>query len=247
MAFETNRSFTRGQAEAAQIDVGLRAHMLRVYNYMASGLALTGITGWVVANTPSIQEVFFQVAPGGRMAPTGLGWIAIIAPIGLVMALSFGIARMKASTAQGLFWVYAALMGISLASLLMVYTGTSVARTFFVTAASFGGLSLYGYTTRRDLTGFGSFLFMGLIGIVLASLVNMFWPSPGLSFIVSIVGVLIFAGLTAYDTQKIKEMYLEADDSETAGRKAVMGALTLYLDFINLFIMLLRFMGDRRS
>ena len=246
MAFETNRGMTRAQAEAAQIDVGLRRYLLNVYNYMASGLALTGIVAWVVANSPSIQAVFFQQTARG-FGPTGLGWIAIIAPLFLVMGISFGIARMRASTAMTLFWVYAALMGISLSSLLMVYTGASVARTFFVTAAAFGGLSLWGYTTRRDLTGFGSFLFMGLIGIILASVVNMIWPSPGLTFVVSIVGVLIFAGLTAYDTQKIKELYWEADGEEVTARKAVLGALTLYLDFINLFILLLRFMGDRRQ
>ena len=247
MALETERSRAWGgsQADAAQIDVGLRQYMLSVYNYMASGLLLTGIVAWVVANTASIQEVFFQQTARG-MAPTGLGWIAIIAPIGLVLAMSFGINRMRASTAQALFWGYAALMGISLSTLLLVYTNASVARAFFATAASFAALSLYGYTTKRDLTGVGRFLFMGLVGIVIASLINMFWPSPGLTFVVSIVGVLVFAGLTAYDTQKIKEMYFAGDDSEVMTKKAVNGALRLYLDFINLFVMLMRLMGDRR-
>ena len=246
MALETQRrAWTASQAEAAEVDVGLRQYMLRVYNYMASGLALTGIVAWVVANTASIQQVFFQATPRG-IAPTGLGWIAIIAPIGLVMAMSWGINRMRASTAMTLFWVYAGLMGVSLSTLLLAYTGASVARTFFATAASFLALSLYGYTTKRDLTGFGRFLFMGLIGIVIASLINMFWPSPGLTFVVSIVGVLVFAGLTTYDTQKIKEMYFAGDGSEVMTKKAVNGALRLYLDFINLFIMLMRLMGDRR-
>jgi len=246
MALETNRRvWGASQADAAQIDVGLRQYMLSVYNYMASGLALTGIVAWLVANTASIQQVFFQATPRG-IAPTGLGWIAIIAPIGLVFAISFGINRMRASTAQALFWGYAALMGVSLSTLLMAYTNASVARAFFATAASFAGLSLYGYTTRRDLTGFGRFLFMGLVGIVIASVINMFWPSPGLTFVVSIVGVLVFAGLTAYDTQKIKEIYFAGDDSEVMTKKAINGALRLYLDFINLFIMLMRLMGDRR-
>lgn len=248
MAFETERSsWTRSQADVAQIDVGLRSYMLRIYNYMASGLALTGIVAWIVANNQSLQQLFFQVGVHGGIGLTGLGWIATLAPLGLVLALSFGLARMQASTAQGLFWLYAALMGISLSSLLLVYTGTSVARTFFITAGSFAGLSLWGYTTRKDLTGFGSFLIMGLIGLLLASVINMFFASSAMTFVISVLGVLIFAGLTAYDTQKIKEMYWEADDDQTASKKAVMGALTLYLDFINLFIYLLRFVGDRRQ
>ena len=246
MAFNPQRTWAGSQADAAQIDVGLRQYMLRVYNYMASGLALTGIVAWIVANTPSVLEVFFHATPRG-VTPTGLGWIAIIAPIGLVMAMSFGIQRMRASTAQLLFWVYAALMGVSLSTLLLAYTEASVARAFFATAASFAGLSLYGYTTSRDLTGFGRFLFMGLIGIIVASLINMFWPSPGLTFVVSIIGVLVFAGLTAYDTQKIKEIYWAGDSDEVLTKKAINGALALYLDFINLFIMLMRLMGDRRQ
>ncbi len=248
MAFETERSaWTRGQADVAQIDVGLRQYMLRVYNYMASGLALTGLTAALVANTPALWDLFFQVGPVGRAAPTMLGWIAIIAPIGLVLALSFGIAKMRASTAQGLFWLYAGLMGISLSSIFMVYTGTSITRVFFITAASFTGLSLYGYTTKRNLSAFGSFLIMGLWGLIIASVVNIFLHSSALQFVMSVAGVLIFAGLTAWDTQKIKEMYFEGDGSEIAGKKSVMGALTLYLDFINLFILLLRFFGDRRQ
>ena len=248
MAFDTQRNtWTRGQAEAAQIDVGLRDYMMRVYNYMASGLALTGIAAYVVGNTPALFELFFQVGPRGGAAPTLLGWVAIIAPVIMVFGLSMGINRMRASTAQGLFWVYAGLMGVSLSSIFAVYTGVSITRTFFITAASFGGLSLWGYTTKRDLTGFGSFLIMGLFGLVIASVVNLFLASSMMQFIISVAGVLIFAGLTAYDTQKIKEMYWQSDDGELASKKAVMGALTLYLDFINLFILLLRFVGDRRD
>jgi hypothetical protein len=177
---------------------------------------------------------------------TGLGWIAFLAPLGLVLWMSFGIQRMSVGTAQTVFWVYAALMGVSLAPILLIYTGASIAKVFFITAASFGALSLYGYTTTRDLTAYGSFLIMGLIGLIIASLVNIFLASSALDFVISCVGVLVFAGLTAWDTQKIKEMYDPMDDGTVAGRKAVMGALTLYLDFINLFLMLLRLFGDRR-
>ena len=248
MAFDTQRTaWTRGQAEAAQTDVGLRQYMLRVYNYMASGLALTGITAALVASTPALWELFFQAGPRGHAGLTGLGWIVVIAPIGLVFALSAGIARMRASTAMGLFWLYAGLMGLSLSSVFLTYTGASITRVFFITAASFCGLSLYGYTTQRSLSAFGSFLVMGLWGLVIASVVNMFLMSSALQFVMSVAGVLIFAGLTAWDTQKIKEMYWVGDDGETAGKKAVMGALALYLDFINLFLMLLRFFGDRRD
>jgi hypothetical protein len=248
MAFETQRTtWTRAQADGALVDVGLRQYMLRVYNYMASGLALTGITAALVANTPALWQLLFQAGPRGGVGMTGLGWIVTLAPLGLVLALSFGLNRMRASTAQTLFWVYAGLMGLSLSSLFLVYTGASITRVFFITAASFAGLSLWGYTTKRDLTGFGSFLIIGLFGMIIASLVNMFLASTTMQFVISVGGVLIFAGLTAYDTQKIKEMYWEADDAEVASKKSVMGALALYLDFINLFILLLRFMGDRRQ
>ncbi|WP_142848997.1 Bax inhibitor-1/YccA family protein [Telmatospirillum sp. J64-1] len=242
MAFNTRKYMSSSQAEAAHLDVGLREHMLRVYNYMASGLALTGILAWVVATVPAIQMLFFQ--PTGGL--TGLGWIAFLAPIGLVLLLSFGVHKMKASTAMAVFWGYAALMGVSLAAIFMAYTAESIARVFFITAATFGAMSLYGYTTKRDLSGFGSFLFMGLIGMLIAMVVNIFLQSTMLHFLVSVVGVLIFTGLTAYDTQKIKEAYYEGDDADTAGKKAIMGALALYLDFINLFIMLMRLIGERR-
>ncbi len=236
---------TVARGAAGAIDAGLRAHMLRVYNYMALGLVLTGVTAWVVAST-SIGNLFFTQTANGGFGMTTLGWVAFIAPIGLVFWLSFGIQRMSAGTAQLVFWVYAALMGISLSTIFFAYTMTSITQVFFVSAATFGAMSLYGYTTQRDLSQFGSFLFMGLIGIVIASIVNIFLQSSALGFAVSIIGVLVFVGLTAYDTQKIKEMYSAQDDGTVAGRKAIMGALSLYLDFINLFLMLLRLFGDRR-
>jgi FtsH-binding integral membrane protein len=224
-------------ASAAEIDAGLRQYMLQVYNYMASGLALTGIVAYAV----STSEVAMQAIFG-----TGLMWIVILAPLGLVFFLSARINHIQASTAQALFWVYSAMMGLSLASIFIMYTGTSIARVFFITAGTFAAMSLYGYTTKRDLTKLGSFLFMGLIGVVIASVVNMFLASSALQFVISVVGVLVFVGLTAYDTQAIKNIYNAADDSETYGKKAIMGALRLYLDFINLFIMLLHLFGDRR-
>jgi uncharacterized protein len=220
------------------IDVGLRDYMLRIYNYMASGLALTGIVAYVAAM-------------GGRdsfiahIYNTPLMWLIILAPLGLVMLLSFGINRMSAPAAQGVYWLYAGLMGLSMSTIFLVYTGSSIARVFFITAGTFAAMSLYGYTTKRDLSQFGSFLFMGLIGIIIASLVNLFIASSALQFAICVIGVIVFVGLTAYDTQSIKEMYFEGDGADIAGKKAVMGALRLYLDFINLFMMLLRLMGNR--
>ena len=222
---------------AVDIDVGLRDYMLRIYNYMASGLALTGIVAYVFA-----QSGFYA-----SIAHTPLIWLVMLAPLGIVMWMSYGINRMQASTAQALFWVYAALMGVSLASVFLVFTGESVARVFFITAGTFGAMSLYGYTTQRDLSQMGSFLFMGLIGIIIASLVNIFLASSALQFAISVIGVIVFVGLTAYDTQQIKDMYFANDDAQTAGKKAVMGALRLYLDFINLFMMLLQLFGSRRD
>jgi hypothetical protein len=237
---------TPGQARAAEIDVGLREYMLRIYNYMASGLALTGIVAYVAANTPAIISLLYAVGPAGALQPTGLAWIVMLSPLAFILVLSFGIQRMKASTAQAVFWAFSGVMGLSLAHIFLAYTGTSIARVFFITAGTFAGMSLYGYTTKRDLTGMGSFLFMGLIGIIIASLVNMFLQSSAMHFVISVIGVLVFVGLTAFDTQKIKSMYLESDGSEVAAKKAIMGAVTLYLDFINLFIMLLRLFGERR-
>jgi FtsH-binding integral membrane protein len=219
--------------------------MLRVYNFMTIGLVLTGAVAWAVANT-SLGTLFFTFTATGGATLSIFGWIALIAPFALVLLLSFGINRMSTGTAQLVFWVYAALMGVALAPILMLYTGASIAKVFFITAATFGGMSLWGYTTRRDLSGMGSFLMMGVIGLVVAMIVNIFLASPAVDFAISIVGVLVFTGLTAFDTQKIKEMYYVGDDGTVAGRKAIMGALQLYLDFINLFLFLIRILGDRR-
>ncbi|MFD2232939.1 Bax inhibitor-1/YccA family protein [Phaeospirillum tilakii] len=240
MAFGTDRRYmTMAQAPAAQIDVGLRQYMLRVYNYMASALALTGIVAVLVASVPVLTQLFV-------FSP--LKWVVMLAPIGFVFFLGARIDRMSASTASALFWVFAALMGASLASVFLVFTGASIARTFFVTAAAFAGLSLYGYTTKKDLSGFASFLIMGVIGIMIAGIVNIFLQSPMMQFVISAAGVLIFAGLTAYDTQRIKETYWEgANYGDVATKSAVIGALSLYLDFINLFTFLLQFMGERRE
>ena len=230
---------------AAQIDEGLRSYMLRVYNYMTTGLALTGIIAYLVANTPAVLNLFYQVGPQGQVSSTPLAWIAMLSPLAFVMVLSFGIQRMKASTAQLVFWLFAGVMGLSLSHIFLQFTGASIARVFFITAATFAAMSLYGYTTKRDLTGLGNFLFMGLVGIVIASVVNIFIGSSMMQFVISVLGVLIFVGLTAYDTQKIKEMYNELDSSEVASKNAIMGALRLYLDFINLFMMLLHLFGNR--
>ena len=245
MAEYDNRVRSYGATSDVAIDAGLRAYMLRVYNYMLMGLALTGLTAWFTASTPAFAQLFFTQAAGGYSL-SGLGWIVLLAPLALVFFISFRIQQMSFATAQATFWVYAGLMGIGLTPILLLYTGASVAQVFFVTAATFGAMSLWGYTTKRDLSAFGSFLFMGLIGIIIASLVNMFLQSGMMQWIISVIGVLIFTGLTAYDTQSIKETYFVGDDGSVAGKKAIMGALRLYLDFINLFIMLLRLMGDRR-
>jgi len=242
MALGSQPRWTVRPAVGAQvdIDVGLRDYMLRIYNYMASGLALTGI-------------IAYAAAAGGRdsliahIYNTPLMWLVILAPLGLVMWLSYGINRMAASTAQLLFWVYSGLMGLSLSTIFLVYTGESIARVFFITAGTFAAMSLYGYTTQRDLSQWGSFLFMGLIGIIIAMLVNIFLASSALQFAICVIGVIVFTGLTAYDTQTIKEMYVAYEDGEIAGKKAVMGALRLYLDFINLFMMLMQLLGTRRD
>ena len=244
MAEYDNRVRSVGATGAVAIDEGLRAYMLRVYNYMLMGLTLTGATAWIALNTPLGALFFSQTAQGFSLSP--LGWIALFAPIGLVFFLSFRIQHMSFATAQTVFWIYAGINGIALAPIVYLYTAASVAQVFFVTAATFGAMSLWGYTTKRDLTGWGSFLFMGLIGILIASVVNIFLQSGTMSLVISIIGVLVFTGLTAYDTQKIKEEYDVGHDGTIAGKNAIMGALRLYLDFINLFLMLLRLMGDRR-
>lgn len=235
------------QSKAAAYDLGLRAYMLKIYNYMASALALTGVVAMFAANSPAFVEAIYRVQNGHVVGMSPLGWIIAVAPLGLVLWLSFGINRLSASAAQGIFWAYATIMGLSLSSIFLMYTGESIARTFFVTAGTFGAMSIYGYTTKKDLTGMGSFLMMGLIGLILASIVNIFMQSSALAFATSVIGVLIFVGLTAYDTQKLKSMYYQvAGSSEMMAKASVMGALTLYLDFINIFMYLLRFMGDRK-
>jgi FtsH-binding integral membrane protein len=247
MADYDNRIARGATTATATYDAGLRAHMLRVYNLMAGALALTGLVAYFVANTPVLLNAIYQVNAQGALAPTLLGWVVMLAPLAMVFFLSFRIQQMSQGTAQLTFWAYAALVGASLASIFLLYTGASIALTFFVTAATFGAMSLYGYTTKRDLTGFGNFLFMGLIGILIASLVNIFFQSAMVTFVVSVLGVLIFTGLTAWDTQKIKQTYYAVGgDAAVLGKAAIMGALSLYLDFLNIFLFLLRFMGDRR-
>lgn len=239
-----------GAARAAEIDAGLRAYMIRIYNYMAAGVALTGVVAWLTFNAAVITDASGNITGmtsfGQAIFSGPLTIVLFLGTLGIVFFLSFRINKLQASTAMALFLLYAGLLGLMLSSVFLAYTGASITRTFFISAASFGALSLYGYTTQRDLSPIGSFLIMGLFGLILAMIVNIFLKSSGLDFAISAIGVLIFAGLTAWDTQKIKEMYDVNDDGTVAGRKAVMGALTLYLDFINLFLFLLRLFGDRR-
>jgi FtsH-binding integral membrane protein len=223
-----------GQVAVDRIDEGLRSYMLSVYNYMGLGLVITGLVAYIVGTTPALY-VPIMTSP--------LKWLVMLAPLGFVMFFSFRIEKMSVSSAQLAFWAFAALMGLSLSTVFVAFTGGSIARVFFITAASFGALSLYGYTTKRNLSGMGSFLFMGLIGIIIASIVNWFLASSALQFAISVIGLLVFAGLTAYDTQRIKELYYELDNSDVMGRKAIMGALSLYLDFINMFLFMLHFFG----
>jgi uncharacterized protein len=250
--FDRNIAARRGigAGQAAAIDAGLRAYMIRIYNYMAAGVALTGVVSYLTFNAAAVTNEAGQITGltsfGHAIYGGPLMIVLFIGTLGMVFFLSFRINRLQVGTALTLFMVYAGLLGLMLSSVLLTYTQASIARTFFISAASFGALSLYGYTTQRDLSPIGSFLIMGLFGLILAMVVNIFLKSTGLDFAISAIGVLIFAGLTAWDTQKIKEMYSANDDGTVTGRKAVMGALTLYLDFINLFLFLLRFMGDRR-
>jgi FtsH-binding integral membrane protein len=250
--FDRNIAARRGFGadQAVAVDAGLRAYMIRVYNYMAAGVALTGVVAWLTFNaavTTGANGAIVGLTSFGQAIFSGpIAIVLFLATLGLVFFMSFRIDKLSPSTALGLFMLYAGLLGLMLSSVFLAYTGTSITRTFFISAASFGALSLYGYTTKRDLSPVGSFLIMGLFGLILAMLVNLFLKSSGLDFAISAIGVLIFAGLTAWDTQRIKEMYDVQDDGSVAGRKAVMGALTLYLDFINLFLFLLRFIGDRR-
>jgi len=234
-----------GTRADAAIDQGLRAYMLRVYNLMAIALGITGVVAYGAFSMAVQDGALTQF--GQVLYTSPLRWVVMFAPLALVFFMNFRLDRMSVSAAQTTFWVFSALMGLSMSTIFLVFTGQSITQTFFVTAASFGALSLYGYTTRRDLTAMGSFLVMGLFGLIIAMLVNIFLASSALQFAISAIGVLIFAGLTAYDTQKIKEMYWEGDEVLVAGRKAIMGALALYLDFINLFQFLLSFLGNRNN
>ncbi len=239
-------------ADTAVLDAGLRAYMLRVYNWMSSGLLLTGIVAYAIANTSLIELFYHQVATprGIAIQPTILGYAAIFAPLVFTMVLSFGVNRLSRSATQALFWAFAAAMGASIANIFLIYSGASIARVFFVTSATFGAMSLYGYTTKADLSKMGSFLMMGLIGVIVASLVNMFIGSTMLQFAISVIGVLVFVGLTAYDTQRIKGHYLQfayAEGTDGAAKRSVFDALSLYLNFINLFMLLLQLFGNRNS
>ena len=244
-----------GRTAAGAIDEGLRAYMLGVYNYMAIGLAITGVAALLIANlavTSDPSQAVAQFANGVMLTSLGsaiyaspLKWVVMLAPLGMLFYLSARLNTMSVGSAQMAFWAFAALMGLSLSSIFLIYTSESIVRVFFITSASFGALSLFGYTTKKDISGWGSFLFMGLIGIIIAALVNLFLQSSAMQFAISVIGVLVFAGLTAYDTQQIKEMYYEGDDSTVAGRKSISGALRLYLDFINMFLMLLHLFGNR--
>ena len=232
-----NRMQVRSFDQAA-IDAGLRQYMLSIYNYMTVALVITGLVAFGISQSPDAMRAIFG---------TPLKWVVMLAPLGFVFLFSARIHAMTPSTAQMVFWAFAATMGLSMASIFLVFTGTSIARVFFITAATFGATSLYGYTTRTDLSKFGSFLFMGVIGIVLASLVNIFLGSSALQFAISVIGVLLFTGLTAYDTQRLKELYADSYDRDSLSRIAIMGALQLYLDFINLFTFLLQLLGQRNN
>jgi hypothetical protein len=230
----------RGAATPDRVlfDEGLRQHMLRIYNYMGLGLVMTGLVAFIVGTTPALYVPIFS---------TPLKWVVMLAPLAFVLLFSFRMESMSASGAQTLFWAFGAVMGLSLASIFLVFTGTSIARTFFIAAAMFGATSLYGYTTKRDLSQFGSFLIMGLIGVVIASLVNLFLASSALQFAISVIGIVVFVGLTAWDTQSIKEQYAENFDAESKQKLAVFGAFSLYLNFINIFQLLLNFTGQREE
>jgi uncharacterized protein len=244
---------TQSATTAAVLDAGLRAYMLRVYNWMASGLLLTGIIAYAIAHTGAIDAFYpvVQTASGRLMrTATPLAWISIFAPMAFVLVLSFGVNRLSTTTVQALFWAFCAAMGASLTNIFIIYTGESVVRVFFITSATFAATSLYGYTTKSDLTGVGSFMRMGLFGIIIAMLVNMFLQSPAVQYAISLIGVVIFVGLTAYDTQRIKGDYTQfayAEGTELAARRGVYDALSLYLNFINLFMFLLQIMGVRNN
>ena len=238
---------TQAQARAVEMDAGLRGYMLGIYNYMSSALALTGIVALFAANSPAVMQLLYTVNENGQAAPSGLGWLVMFAPLAFVLVMSFGINRLSVPALQATFWGFAAVMGLSMSSIFLTYTGASIARVFFITAGTFGAMSLYGYTTKRDLSGMGSFLMMGLIGVILASVVNMFMQSSALHFALSIIGLFIFIGLTAYDTQRLKTMYYTlTSHGEAMAKMSIMGALSLYLDFINMFQYMLHFLAERR-
>ena len=242
----SNRELSQASAQV-YIDEGLRQYMMRVYNYMAGGLCITALASFIIMTSPALLSLFFTVSPAGNvMGMSGFGWLALFAPLIMVFAFGWVIGHGSLKQVQATFWGFAAVMGISLAPTLLAYTGASVTRIFLITAAMFGGMSLYGYTTKRDLTSMGSFLRMGLWGLIIAMLVNLFLQSSGMYYALSCLSVLIFTGLTAYDTQTIRRIYSEMDSSDSAGRKAVAGALSLYMDFINIFISLLNLFGERR-
>ena len=250
MALNFNkRSFTK-TTDQEVVDEGLRAYMLKVYNYMTTGLLLTGLVAYFFGKasivTNELGQIIGTTSIGAMLFGSPLKWVVMLAPLGFVFYLSAKINKMSVSSAQITFWIFSAIMGLSLASIFIVYTQASIARVFFISSGTFAAMSLYGYTTKKDLTKLGGFLFMGLIGIIIASLVNLFFQSSALHFAISVIGVLVFVGLTAYDTQSIKNMYYAGDSESVGGKKALMGALRLYLDFINLFIMLLRLFGQRR-
>lgn len=262
MALRPDYRFDQGAAgwgrpaalDTVQLDAGLRSYMLRVYNWMASGLLLTGIIAMVVVSVPSINGLFYEAVrtASGRMVmqPTILFWVASLSPLAFMLVLMFGINRLSKTAVQALFWTFCVCMGASLSNLAYRYTGASIASTFFITAGMYAAVSLYGYTTKSDLTRMGSFLLMGLIGILLAGLVNMFLQSSALQFAISVIGVLVFLGLTAFDTQRIKADYVEyahAMGPDEAGKRSALDALTLYLNFINLFQFLLQLVGVRTS
>ena len=237
------RFMASSQAQTVGMDAGLRSYMLGVYNHMTIGMAITGFFAYLTKIMSVSQGVLTPL--GVALYASPIKWLVMLAPLGMVFWLSARVNKMKPETARNVFYAFAAVMGISLSSILLVFTGESVVRVFFLTAASFSALSIYGYSTQRNLTGMGSFLIMGLVGLILASIVNIFVASSAMQFIISVVGVLIFAGLTAYDTQQIKLMYMASDSKGTALKKSIMGALRLYLDFINMFIMLLSLLGNR--
>lgn len=244
-----NNGYTRSIPSTADmaVDAGLRSFMLGVYNKMALGLVLSGALAAAVGMVPEVTALFYQAGPGGGLRPTLLGWGVTFAPLVVLLVSGFAVRNPTARGASLVYWLVVSLMGLSLGSIFLVYTSVSVLKVFLITAAAFGGLSLWGYTTKKDISGWGSFLIMGLIGVIIAGLVNMFLRSPALDFVASIAGVLIFAGLTAHDTQQLKRMYyVTAGDRNAMGVATSSGALSLYLDFVNLMLMLLRFFGDRR-